>query len=218
MEFASVAIDFGFVMHHAEKEYLMLTHWLSEDENKLPPNASHQVGVGAVVVNEEGKILVVQEKSGPTKGWNLFKLPTGLVDAREDLSKAVCREVLEETGIEAEFVGIMGFRHMHNALFGKSDLFFVCLLKPKTTEIKIQESEIHACEWKDVHEFADQEIFKKSPLHTEINNIIKRVVAKAKTAEASDSLIKQYVLPVGFRPGSQSLYSFQHCPDKNNNE
>ena len=54
VEFAATAIDSGFIMHHAEKEYLMLTQWLSPDENKLPPNASHQIGVGCVVVNDEG--------------------------------------------------------------------------------------------------------------------------------------------------------------------
>jgi hypothetical protein len=32
----------------------MLTNWLSDDENKLPPNASHQIGVGCVVFNDEG--------------------------------------------------------------------------------------------------------------------------------------------------------------------
>lgn len=54
IDFTSVAIEFGFVMHHAEKDYIMLTHWLSEDENMLPSNASHQVGVGCVVMNNEG--------------------------------------------------------------------------------------------------------------------------------------------------------------------
>jgi ADP-ribose pyrophosphatase YjhB (NUDIX family) len=205
VEFASIAIDSGFVMHHAEKEYLMLTHWLSEDENKLPPSASHQVGVGSIVINNEGKLLVVQEKNGPTKGWNLFKVPTGLVDTHEELSAAACREVLEETGVETEFVGVVGFRHMHGVLFGKSDLYFLCLLKPKTTEIKIQESEIFACEWKDIDEYADQEIFKKSPLHIEMNNVIKRI-AKAHPNEI-DGVIKQYFLPVGFRPGSNCLYA-----------
>ena len=64
IDFAQVALILGFVMHHAEKDYLMLTHWLSEDENKLPSNASHQVGVGCVVVNPEGakkKIIVKDE-------------------------------------------------------------------------------------------------------------------------------------------------------------
>ena len=54
IDFTSIAVDQGFVMHHAEKTYLMLTHWLSGDENKLPSNASHQVGVGCIVMNNEG--------------------------------------------------------------------------------------------------------------------------------------------------------------------
>lgn len=57
LDYASAAVESGFVMHHAEKDYLMLTHWLSEDENKLPPNASHQIGVGCIVVNDEGSAI-----------------------------------------------------------------------------------------------------------------------------------------------------------------
>ena len=36
------AVAAGFVFHHAEPSYIMCTHWLSLDPNKLPPNASHQ--------------------------------------------------------------------------------------------------------------------------------------------------------------------------------
>lgn len=117
----------------------MLTQWLPDTENKLPPNASHQarrwesmtwppvpgwallpgaalqplatckpgrhstlpatrtlpsltpsampvlavqVGVGAVVLNERGEILVVQERSGPLRGKGVWKMPTGLVQVR----------------------------------------------------------------------------------------------------------------------------------------
>jgi hypothetical protein len=38
------AVRSGFSFHHAEKEYVMLNKWLSEtEENRMPPNASHQV-------------------------------------------------------------------------------------------------------------------------------------------------------------------------------
>jgi hypothetical protein len=40
LDFAALATNLGFVMHHAENEYLMMTNWLSEEENKLPPNVS----------------------------------------------------------------------------------------------------------------------------------------------------------------------------------
>jgi hypothetical protein len=41
-----------------------------------------QVGVGAVVLNERGEILVVQERSGPLRGKGVWKMPTGLVQVR----------------------------------------------------------------------------------------------------------------------------------------
>lgn len=50
----------GFGFHHAEPTYVMLTRWLPEDEqNHLPPNASHQVGIGAFIVNGKGEVLLV---------------------------------------------------------------------------------------------------------------------------------------------------------------
>ena len=39
----NIAVDAGFSFHHAEPDYLMLTHWLPATESTLPPNASHQV-------------------------------------------------------------------------------------------------------------------------------------------------------------------------------
>ena len=45
---------------------------------------------------------MVQEKSGPSAGINMWKLPGGLVDNKEDISAAAVREVLEETGVNAQ--------------------------------------------------------------------------------------------------------------------
>jgi 8-oxo-dGTP pyrophosphatase MutT (NUDIX family) len=107
-----VATGLGFVFHHAEPDYVMMTHWLPADcESTIPPNASHQVGVGAFVINDEGQLLVVQEAVGNTGFW---KIPTGLVDAGEHLEDACVRECQEETGIEARFESIVAFRHALN--------------------------------------------------------------------------------------------------------
>lgn len=169
------AVEAGFVFHHAEKEYVMMNHWLSEDENRMPANASHQVGVGCVVVNN-GKLLMVQEKNGPLRGTGVWKMPTGLSDPGEDLYEAAVREVLEETGIDTEFVSIINIRQSHTALFGKSDLFFVCLLKPKNTTITMQPAEIAACEWVDAEVYLQQAFFKKSPIFNVVNNQIRQVL------------------------------------------
>jgi len=82
----------------------MLTQWLPETENKLPPNASHQVGVGAFVFDRaSGRVLVVQERSGPLKGKGVWKIPTGLVQQGEDITEAAVREVHEETGVRTRY-------------------------------------------------------------------------------------------------------------------
>jgi ADP-ribose pyrophosphatase YjhB (NUDIX family) len=122
----------GFGYHHAEPAYVMLTRWLPADdgvESGLPPNASHQVGVGALVVDaRRGLVLAVQERTGPLRGKNVWKLPTGLVHAGEDLHTAAEREVEEETGVRARFAGVLAVRQAHGFAFGKSDLFFLCAL------------------------------------------------------------------------------------------
>jgi ADP-ribose pyrophosphatase YjhB (NUDIX family) len=79
----------------------MMTTWLATEENRLPPNASHQVGVGAFVFDRaSGSVLVVQERHGPLRGQAIWKMPTGLVQAGEDITEAAVREVFEETGVE----------------------------------------------------------------------------------------------------------------------
>ena len=55
------------------------------------------VGVGAVVVGADGRVLLVKRRNEPLAGrWSL---PGGLVEVGESLEAAVRREVLEETGL-----------------------------------------------------------------------------------------------------------------------
>ncbi|CAI0432122.1 unnamed protein product [Linum tenue] len=147
----------GFRFHHAESDYVMLVCWLPEDEpDTLPVNATHRVGIGALVLNENKEVLVVMEKNGAFKGTGYWKLPTGVVDEGEDISAAAAREVKEETGIDAEFVEILAFRQSHKSFFSKSDLFFVCMMRPLTSNITAQESEIAASKWMPINEYVEQ--------------------------------------------------------------
>eukprot|EP00798_Chlamydomonas_sp_ICE-L_P004891 gene4891-34657_t len=77
------ATSMGFDFHHADPGHVMMTAWLPDTPNTLPPNASHQVGVGAFILNEKREVLVVQEKNGPLKEKQVWKMPTGLVHAGE---------------------------------------------------------------------------------------------------------------------------------------
>ncbi|XP_064961652.1 nudix hydrolase 2 isoform X3 [Musa acuminata AAA Group] len=154
----------GFWYHHAEPSYLMLVCWLPNTEHTIPVNASHRVGVGAFVMNDKREVLVVQEKNGILRGLGLWKFPTGVVEQGEDIHAGVIREVKEETGIDTEFIEVLAFRQSHKSFFGKSDLFFVCMLRPLSHDIYPQELEIEAAQWMPVEEYAAQPLVQKHEL------------------------------------------------------
>jgi ADP-ribose pyrophosphatase YjhB (NUDIX family) len=58
------------------------------------------VGVGAVVFDHEGRVLLVERGKPP--GVGLWSLPGGRLEPRETLVQAVAREVREETGLIVE--------------------------------------------------------------------------------------------------------------------
>ena len=62
------ALDQGFRVHHASDAYIMLTQWLPEDEEStLPEYASHFIGVGGMVINDNNEVLLVEEKFVPPR-------------------------------------------------------------------------------------------------------------------------------------------------------
>jgi 8-oxo-dGTP diphosphatase len=59
--------------------------------------ASPLVGVGAVVVDKAGRVLLIRRGTEPRKGeWSI---PGGLIELGEPLREGVIREVAEETGL-----------------------------------------------------------------------------------------------------------------------
>ncbi|MCW5966292.1 MAG: NUDIX hydrolase [Bryobacterales bacterium] len=57
------------------------------------------VGVGAIVMRN-GEVLLIRRGRAPLKGY--WSLPGGAVETGEHLETALCREVLEETGLTVE--------------------------------------------------------------------------------------------------------------------
>ncbi|MCL7048490.1 hypothetical protein MKW94_017218 [Papaver nudicaule] len=165
------AVKEGFWYHHAEPAYLMLVYWIPETVNTLPLNATHRVGIGAFVMSDNGKVLVVQEKSGKLRGSGVWKYPTGVVDEGEDICQAAIREVKEETGIDSEFVEVLAFRQSHKAFFEKSDLFFVCMMRPLSFDIEKQNHEIEAAQWMSFEEYAAQPFIQKNEMFKNIVEI-----------------------------------------------
>ena len=153
-----VAVDRGFVFHHAEEDYVQLSLKLVEDAF-VPIHATHYIGVGGVVLNEAKELLVVSERYRSRGRGPGYKLPGGALQPGEHLAEAAMREVLEETGVRTRFESLACFRHWHGYRFGKSDIYFVCRLSPLSMEITMQESEIAECLWMPVADFlGDDEI------------------------------------------------------------
>lgn len=67
-----------------------------------------EIGVGGLVVNQSGEILMVRHTYGEFNGQWL--LPGGHPEVDETLEDAVKREVWEETGITASVLGLAAVR------------------------------------------------------------------------------------------------------------
>ena len=202
-----VAVGQGFSYHHAESRHLMLTHWLDEGPSTLPAAGSTQVGVGAFVLNSAGDVLVVQERTGPAARPGFWKLPTGLANQGEHVHEAVCREMLEETGLHCDFVGVIGYRHAHAAAMGgRDDIFFMCALRLQDPDGDCnptpQPSEIADARWMPLEEFGRMpHVADPGTVWGHLHSLCVR------WATAHHPLIEMRDLPVGFRPGNNTVYS-----------
>ncbi len=87
------------------------------------------------------------------------------------------RELQEETGVVAKFVTVAAVREMHGAFQGKSNLYFVCLLKPSepVQTLKPQAGEIARACWMPTSQFLSLPYYKTDsvygrPVHTMLAN------------------------------------------------
>ncbi|KAG5039815.1 hypothetical protein JHK85_012291 [Glycine max] len=140
-----IAVKEGFQYHHAEPGYVMLTYWIPAGPSMLPANASHQVGVGGFVINDNNEA--------------------------EEIYTGAVREVKEETGIDTDFIEVIAFRHAHNVAFEKSDLFFICMLRPLSSKVIVDDLEIAAAKWMPLVEFVEQPLIQEDSMFKKIVDI-----------------------------------------------
>ena len=153
----------GFFVHHASGLEVTLLKWLPETICKVPPFGGTQIGVGGVVVDSKGRLLVVRERSEAKH--SMWKFPGGLANIGEDIGAAAVRETWEETGVNSIFCGLLGLRHAHGVGWGMSDIYFLALLRPALSgddntpiPIQIDPHEIAEASWHDGEAFASATI------------------------------------------------------------
>ncbi|XP_052199926.1 nudix hydrolase 8-like [Diospyros lotus] len=171
-ELVPIAIQEGFSYHHAEPGYVVLTYWIPSEPCTLPASPSHQIGIAGFVINDRGEILVVKEQCSCSCS-GVWKLPTGYINKSEDIFSGAVREVKEETGVDTTFLEMVAFRHAHLVAFEKSDLMFVCLLKPLSFDITIDEKEIQAAKWMPVDEVLEQPFYREDQMSRRIIEVCK---------------------------------------------
>ncbi|MBW8349667.1 NUDIX hydrolase [Bacillus sp. IITD106] len=113
-------------------------------ENEHP---KHIIAVSAYVTNENGELLLVKTHSRP----DTWECPGGQVEIGEPLDEAVCREVLEETGILIRPLGVTGIyynatSHILSVVFKAAYVSGKIIMQPEEIReakfIKVKESNI----------------------------------------------------------------------------
>ncbi|MBC7586422.1 NUDIX domain-containing protein [Tardiphaga sp. vice352] len=81
-----------------------------------------QLAVSASIFRD-GRVLLIQRAHPPAKGsWSV---PGGRVEFGEPLHIALAREVMEETGLEIEILGLAGWREVLPAVSGAGKHYVV---------------------------------------------------------------------------------------------
>ena len=62
--------------------------------------------VGMALIEHEGKLVMIRRNEAPLAGY--WAPPAGYVECGESVPAAVCREALEECGLEIELDGLVG--------------------------------------------------------------------------------------------------------------
>ena len=101
-EVLKVAADIRVAAGHELESEVLVEEWLKSVGEGVPGYVTPKVAIGAVVGNDAGEILLVQRADS-----GVWLYPTGWADIGYSASEVAAKEVLEETGIEAEPVRLI---------------------------------------------------------------------------------------------------------------
>eukprot|EP00933_Yihiella_yeosuensis_P014752 TRINITY_DN13090_c1_g1_i1.p1 TRINITY_DN13090_c1_g1~~TRINITY_DN13090_c1_g1_i1.p1 ORF type:complete len:479 (+),score=102.63 TRINITY_DN13090_c1_g1_i1:107-1543(+) len=205
--FVGPATDEGFVFHHAKPEYVLLTRWLPNSPSPLPKYGFTQIGVGGIVVNSKGEVLMVQERVSPLPMFQgSWKLPGGLADPGEDFAETVAREVQEETGVKTSLIGVVSLRHSHGVRFGQGDIYVLVKLRADSEEIHVDTHELLDAQWMSSQHIKSLVVASGQPLDGKVSENNWKMINNALTG----SLIEGTQLPNSRGGKPTMLYTAPH--------
>src|ERR671933_1361444 len=76
---------------------------MAHEEACMPDQHIHSVSVAGVVVDEAGRVLVIQRRDN-----GRWEAPGGILERDETFEEGVIREVMEETGLTVEVERLTG--------------------------------------------------------------------------------------------------------------
>jgi len=112
--------------------------WFSDKEKKIQQKP--KVGLGVIIVNQEGKILI-----GKRKGLHApyYSIPGGKLDAGETFAQGAIREVKEETNLDIKDMQVIGITN-NLETYKKEGVHFISVIllaKEFSGELKVMEPE-----------------------------------------------------------------------------
>lgn len=99
-----------------------------------------QVTAGAVVLDGEGRVLLLKHVFRAGSGWGI---PGGFLERGEQPEDAVRREVSEETGLELESVEVAFIRTHRRP--SRVEIIYRC--RARAVEVSLRGYEITSAEW-----------------------------------------------------------------------
>src|SRR5256885_13053014 len=96
-EVLKVAADIRVAAGHELESEVLVEEWMKLVGSGVPGYVTPKVGVGGVVGNDKGELLLVQRADS-----GVWLYPTGWADVGYSASEVAMKEVEEETGIEVE--------------------------------------------------------------------------------------------------------------------